>query len=453
MGSLMITSIISMSTTLAEPIPIRGVVEGFYGTPWTQENRIDMINFCNSHGLNAYIYAPKDDPYHRAKWREPYPSDKLNELAKLIKSANDNNVKFIFAVSPGLDLNYSSAADLEAMIQKLTTIYNLGVRDFAIFFDDIEAKDALGQTAFLNLLEESFVKQHDDISPLITVPTEYFRLDMINDDKVKTYTKDFSMTLDPDIMVLYTGEGVVQPEINEEQFKAVTDIYGRELGIWWNYPVTDYMESKLALGPVEKLPQHSKIPAIFFNPMKYEQLSKIALATGADYAKDPEHYNATNSWNKAIDEQFGSLSKEMKLFADHSQHMENTWAKVGPEDGQKLREAMDKLLSNNNFNKSLQVVKNQLKYLQSAVKNLQTDLPKNVLEECKPQLEQFERIINADFTALDLLKSRRDKNITKTQQLEDKLQNELNEIKKHEENAKISDKTCRAFIDEVLNEQ
>ena len=444
----------SMSTTLAEPIPIRGVVEGFYGTPWTQENRIDMINFCNSHGLNAYIYAPKDDPYHRAKWREPYPADKLNELAKLIKSAQDNNVKFIFAVSPGLDLNYSSAADLEIMIQKLTTIYNLGVRDFAIFFDDIEAKDALGQTAFLNLLEECFVKKHDDISPLITVPTEYFRFDMIKDGQVKTYTKDFSMTLDPDIMVLYTGEGVVQPTINDEQYKAATDIYGRELGIWWNYPVTDYMESKLALGPIDNLPQHSNIPAIFFNPMKHEQLSKIALATGADYANDPEHYNSTTSWNKAINEQFGELSKEMKLFADHSQHMENTWAKVGPEDGQKLREEMDKLLhSNNNFNKSLQVVKNQLKYLQSAVKKLQVDLPKNLLDECQPQLEQFERIINADFTALDLLKSKRDKNIAKIKQLEDTLKNEFDEIKKYEENVKISDKTCRAFIDEVLNEQ
>ena len=238
---LIAASMMSTATTLAEPIPIRGIVEGFYGTPWTQENRIDMFNFCKSHGLNAYIYAPKDDPYHRAKWREPYPADKLNELSKLIKSAKSNNVKFIFAVSPGLDLNYASAVDLEAMIQKLTAIYQLGVRDFAIFFDDIEAKDAMGQTAFLNLLEECFVNQHDDIAPLITVPTEYFYLDMINKDNLpKTYTKDFSDTLSDDMLVLYTGNGVVCPGISDEDLSNANKLYGRELGIWWNYPVNDY---------------------------------------------------------------------------------------------------------------------------------------------------------------------------------------------------------------------
>ena len=108
---------ISSAVTLAEPIPIRGVVEGFYGTPWTQENRIDMLNFCGEHGLNAYIYAPKDDPYHRAKWREPYPQDKLNELAELVKAAKVDGVKFIFAVSPGLDLHYDED-EQDAMIAK-----------------------------------------------------------------------------------------------------------------------------------------------------------------------------------------------------------------------------------------------------------------------------------------------------------------------------------------------
>ena len=51
----------------AAPIPLRGVVEGFYGTPWTFDDRSDIIEFCRQSNLNAYIYAPKDDPYHRDK--------------------------------------------------------------------------------------------------------------------------------------------------------------------------------------------------------------------------------------------------------------------------------------------------------------------------------------------------------------------------------------------------
>ena len=375
----LIAGIVTMSSavSLAEPIPIRGVVEGFYGTPWTQENRIDMLDFCGSHGFNAYIYAPKDDPYHRAKWREPYPQNKLNELDELIRKAKSDNVKFIFAVSPGLDLHYNEA-EQSAMIAKLQAMYDLGVRDFAIFFDDIENKDGGAQAQFLNAIQDKFVNTHEDISPLITVPTEYYRVDMIDDDGRKPYTVNFLRTLSPEIIVLYTGEGVVQPELTDEQYEAANNIYERSLGIWWNYPVNDYMEDKLALGAIDNLPRRSYIPAIFFNPMKYEQLSKIALATGADYADNPGNYNPDVSWNAAIEEQFGDLAAEMKLFASYSQHLENNWAKIGKSDAELPKSA------------------DELKILRKALKRLLKELPANILKECQPQLEELiQRVDNA----------------------------------------------------------
>ena len=39
-------------------IPLRGVVEGFYGKPWTQEECLSQFCFYGEKGLNAYIYAP-----------------------------------------------------------------------------------------------------------------------------------------------------------------------------------------------------------------------------------------------------------------------------------------------------------------------------------------------------------------------------------------------------------
>ena len=367
---VLIIAIMIPKLTLAESIPIRGIVEGFYGTPWTFENRIDMIKFCGDHNLNAYIYAPKDDPYHRNKWREPYPSEKINELAKLIEISNQNNVKFIFAVSPGLDLNYKSNDDLKKMIEKLTEIYNLGCRDFAIFFDDIKNKDGKSQAEFLNAIQKNFIEKNN-LPPLITVPTEYFRQDMIEKGVIKNYTANFTATLNPKILVLYTGEGVVQPALTDEQYQAANGIYSRQIGIWWNYPVNDYMEDKLALGAIENLPTMSAIPAIFFNPMKYANLSKIALATGADYANDPQNYDPLESWNKAIDEQFGDLAEEMKIFASYSRHLENNWAKIGAAD-EKIPDS-----------------KQELKSLQKTIKKLKSKLPKNILNECRPQLEKL----------------------------------------------------------------
>ena len=315
-GLLLAGLMASPAAAFAEAIPLRGIVEGFYGTPWTTTDRMDILGFCGEHGLNAYIYAPKDDPYHRDKWREPYPKKKLKELASLVEKARENRVKFIFAVSPGLDFHYTilrGQHDKKVLLEKLESVYAIGVRDFAIFFDDIDLKesDGKGQAELLNWLDEHFVKRHDGVSPLITVPTEYYRENMVDKGgRVKPYTEEFSQNIRKDVLVLYTGDGVVCPGISEEQLAQADNVYGRHLGIWWNYPVTDYMEQKLALGPVERLPRSSEIPAIFFNPMKYEELSKIALATGADYANDPDHYEPQASWERAIKAQYGKLSEE-----------------------------------------------------------------------------------------------------------------------------------------------
>ena len=445
--------------TSAEPIPISGIVEGFYGRPWTHENRIDMIKFCGAHGFNAYIYAPKDDPYHRAKWREPYPEEKLKELTELVKVSKENGVKFIFALSPGLDYK---TEEYSLMIDKLTAMYDIGVRDFAIFFDDIEDKDATSQAQVLNMIEGYFVQTHTDISPLITVPTEYFYLDMVDENKKpKNYTKIFSEAVNPEISVLYTGNGVVCPGISDAEYKTASEVYHhRDLGIWWNYPVNDYTltsdgerNAKLALGAIENLPKNEKIPAIFFNPMNFEQLSKISLATGADYAKDPENYNPRKSWEKAIEEQFGDLSEEMKIFADQSQHLENNWAKVGSEDGAELRAAFDKLLNSNDaeFEENFKIVEEKLNKIHSATKKLQSKLPKNILSECKPQLKQLERLVDADMTAMKILRSRKQEDNKEVKRLENDLRKKLRVIVENDKTALISQTAARAFIDKVLN--
>ena len=86
----------------ASPIPLCGVVEGFYGTPWSHKNRQDMLEFCGEQGLNAYIYAPKNDPYHKDRWREPYPKNQQEKLAELARTADKHHVELIFAIFPGI---------------------------------------------------------------------------------------------------------------------------------------------------------------------------------------------------------------------------------------------------------------------------------------------------------------------------------------------------------------
>ena len=439
----------------AAPIPLRGVVEGFYGTPWQQPERLDILSFCSQHQLNAYIYAPKDDPYHRAKWREAYPVDKLTELGQLVQAARLQGVRFVFAISPGLDIHFSGFAgyrDKLAMEQKLSAMYALGVRDFAVFFDDIAEKDGKGQALFLNWLDDHFIKAHPDISPLITVPTEYFYQDMQENGILKPYSHDFATNLSADILVLYTGNGVVSDGIRDDELAAADQLYGRSLGIWWNYPVTDYMENKLALGPVEKLPRQADIPAVFFNPMKHEQLSKIALATGADYALDPVNYQPQDSWEKAIRAQYGALAPSMQQIAEQSQHLENNWAKVGRPDGEVLRRHMDDywqvFADTAKRQRATQDVLQQLKKLSQAVGKLQAELPAATLSEFQPQLQQLQRIIAADKSGLVLLQTRSLRQ-SDTALLRQTFEQQLSEVREHDKEAVISETAARVFLDEL----
>ncbi len=430
----------SMPAFSAPAIPLRGVVEGFYGTPWSQADRLSMLQFCHEHKLNAYIYAPKDDAYHRAKWREMYPADKMADLQALIDESKKQQVKFIFAISPGLDIHFSgqeAEQDKQAMLKKLTAMYDMGVRDFAIFFDDIKNKDGKGQAEFLNWVNANFIAQHKDINPLIAVPTEYFRQDMESEGQIKEYTKEFSTTLDKDILVLYTGEKVVPDGLRDVDYARANKLYGRQLGIWWNYPVSDYLEAKLALGPVEKLPALSEIPAIFYNPMKHAELSKISLATGAEYALNPGKYNAEKAWHKAIKAQYGSLAADMEAFADQSQHMVVSWAVIGPEDGAALRRQMDAYWQDSNNGEKLMA---DLSKLDQSIVKLQAELPQNILKECQPQLKQLRRIVRADMLGIQVLAGKQ----AKTDFIK-----AAAEVKAHDKEAKISETAARAFMDEL----
>ena len=441
---------LNMSST---PILLRGIVEGFYGDPWNFDIRADLLKFCGEYNLNSYIYAPKDDPYHRGKWREPYPDDKIIELKNLVDIAVENNVHFTFAVSPGLDLNYEGEKgeeDFQYMLNKLDSMYNIGIRDFAIFFDDLSGEQSgANQANFLNKLQNSLDKKYVDVNPLITVPTEYTRSWMIDEEgHIKKYTQEFSTILNKNIIVLYTGDEVVCDGISEESYQAAKDIYGRDLGIWWNYPVNDYYyvdgnrNIKLALGPIEKLPK-AKPNSIFYNPMEQPLLSKISIGTGADYALSTDTYDSVVSWNKIIEKQFGDLAPAMKIFASHSQHMENSWAKCGPADAPEFYAKAHQAVLDTKEGKIIDFTElnNLIDEMENAANTLLEKLPSDILNECVLMLKQFKRIANADRVAAQSLKNNK---------LDSELKILRQEIKNNESKAMVSEFSAVLFIDEVI---
>ena len=298
----------------------RGVVEGFYGTPWSHEVRLSLIDVYGRYKMNYYIYGPKDDPYHSSpNWRQPYPEDEAAEIQDLVKACNRNRVNFVWAIHPGQDIKWNEE-DYLNLLNKFEAMYQLGVRAFAIHFDDIsgEGTNPLKQTALLNRLNEEFVKHKGDVASLIVCPTDYTRL-WANPTERGSLVR-YGETLDKSVDVFWTGDAVCS-DLTEGTMEWVNSRIQRPALFWWNYPVTDYARYILMQGPVYGLSTEmtaDKCRGLVSNPMEYGEASKLALYSVADYTWNTEAYNPIDSWERAIEAVAPEVKEAYRLFAIHS---------------------------------------------------------------------------------------------------------------------------------------
>lgn len=296
----------------------RGVVEGFYGTPWSHEARLRQLRFYGENKMNIYIYGPKNDPYHSCPgWRKPYPEKESAQIRELVKVATENEVNFVWAIHPGQDIKWNDE-DRRLLIAKLESMYNLGVRSFAVFFDDIsgEGTDPHRQADLLNYIDRHFVKAKPDVTPLVMCPTEYNRS---WSNPKGNYLTTLGEKLDPSIQIMWTGDKVVA-DIKEESMEWINARIRRPAYIWWNFPVSDYVRDHLLLGPVYGNDTHiaSAMSGFVTNPMEHAEASKIAIYGVADYAWNPGQYDAQQAWEAAIREVLPGAAGELQFFAAHN---------------------------------------------------------------------------------------------------------------------------------------
>ncbi|WP_157002211.1 beta-N-acetylglucosaminidase domain-containing protein [Agromyces laixinhei] len=301
----------------APAMPLRGSIEGFYGAPWTHEQRLDQLRFYGTVKMNTYIYAPKDDEYHRSRWREPYPADKLAELGELVSAAASNHVRFTFALSPGESICFSRQSDRDAILAKFDALYELGVRSFSIPLDDISyqrwnctedaaaygpagsANAGAAQVDLLNHVQTQWVEQTPDVRALQMVPTEY------SDTRRTAYKQKFVDGLDADVVIMWTGTAVVPPSISRADAAAAASAWGRQVFLWDNYPVNDFSQTtgRLLMGAYDKR-EHGlsdSLLGIVSNPMNQASASKPAIAGIAAFSWNDQDYDPSQvrSWTLA----------------------------------------------------------------------------------------------------------------------------------------------------------
>jgi len=88
----------------------RGYIEGYYGNPWSTEDRVRLMGWSSYYKLNSYFYAPKDDPKHNAQWRSLYSEEEIkNKIEPLAEAGNKSKARFVYAyIHMNNPINYSS---------------------------------------------------------------------------------------------------------------------------------------------------------------------------------------------------------------------------------------------------------------------------------------------------------------------------------------------------------
>ena len=270
--------------------------------------------------MNVYIYGPKDDPYHRDKWRVPYPAEEAARLKVLLDAAHKNGVNFYWAIHPGVDIKWTEA-DRDAMMNKLETMYKLGVRSFAVFFDDIwgEGTKADKQAELLNYINTNFVKAKGDVSPLVMCPTEYNR-SWANEKG--GYLRTLGSDMDKSVEIMWTGNTVVHT-IDKESMQWINERIQRKGYIWLNFPVSDFVRDHILLGPTygNGLDIAEDLSGFVSNPMEHAESSKIALYSIADYTWNMEAYDYMSSWDKALEDLLPESADALKIWASYNEDL------------------------------------------------------------------------------------------------------------------------------------
>ena len=271
-------------------VKARGFIEGYYGNPWSNEDRADLMIFGGDYKLNQYIYAPKDDPKHNSRWRELYTEEELEEISMAAEAGNRSKCYYVYALHPFMsnsfrfntDANYNE--DLNIVKTKFEQLMNAGIRQFTILADDASVPYG-GDSSYIRLMTDLtnwLIEKQKEISGLRTdmmfCPANY-------------YGSGTGVTglrgMPESVKIIQTG-GQVFGSTNSSFLNNFNNSMSRSPYMWINWPCSDQTKDGLIMGGATRFlipgADPEKIAGIVLNPMQQSEASKHGILANADYA-------------------------------------------------------------------------------------------------------------------------------------------------------------------------
>ncbi|HMD69358.1 MAG TPA: beta-N-acetylglucosaminidase domain-containing protein [Chitinivibrionales bacterium] len=236
-----------------------GYIEGFYGRMLSWDERRFLCDCLASLSLNTYVYAPKEDPFHRAFWRTPYPSSWIGEFRKFNKHAALRNIRLIPCIAPGLSFDYTSRSDFSTLMKKLSAFADCGCQSVGLLMDDIPQTlpnkrrghfSSLGQAhgLLLTCLLSDLRKKHRKLRLWFcpTVYTDQFAPQGIDNCG---YLNDLAAAIPEEVQVLWTGQSVISQRLDKNALAGVLRLFNGNIVVWDNLYANDYCPHRLFAGP------------------------------------------------------------------------------------------------------------------------------------------------------------------------------------------------------------
>jgi hyaluronoglucosaminidase len=342
----------SRSGSADSPFAWRGVIQGQYGHEFSAAERIRLLRFMARNGFNAYVHAPKENPYQRLLWDQQYPAGAQAEFDREVQLASRLGIEWIPNVSPGAaaysspgeavppglsrsrPICFSSADDLGRLLAKLEPFRAAGVDTFMVSFDDIEwtfscqadvAACGAGEAAFgranadlLNRLRAALLDR-DPSARLLTVTPEY---DGTQDGE---YLRGFRQVLGPGVEVMWTGAATESRPFSPAEADVYAGLIGRAPIVWENWTTNDALNfggdwpARVFLGPYARRPDVAgHVGGFFFNPANQSELNYLPLATAAKWLRNPVRYRPRRAFLYETRRLAGREAPALRAFAEAS---------------------------------------------------------------------------------------------------------------------------------------
>lgn len=265
-----------------------GVIEGFFGPQWNAIARKSYAQFLQSYGGDFYIYAPKQDPFLRKKWREQWDAEYISMLRDLVKTFHDCHIQFGVGFSPfGLG-SVVSREDHAHLEKKLEIMNDLGIDMLGLFFDDMPTNENLASTQIeaFNVIKKIFKKK------IIFCPSYYTPdpiLDKVFGQRPVNYLEDIAHGIASDVALAWTGPKVISPVLDNPHLEETAKILQRKPFIWENIFANDgpknckFLKMKHFTG--RESSSLDLVEGYGFNMMNQAELSKILFLSSLNTLK------------------------------------------------------------------------------------------------------------------------------------------------------------------------